>query len=75
MNIIKKDIVVLGGGIAGLAAAVKAGRMGARVLLIERYPFIGGMATAGMVSPFMRYKTDEYVLVSGIFEELQSVMN
>ena len=75
LNITQKDIVVLGGGIAGLAAAVKSGRMGARVLLLERYPFIGGMATAGMVSPFMRYSTDEHVLVKGIFEELQSVMN
>jgi hypothetical protein len=71
----QKDIVVLGGGIAGLAAAVKAGRMGARVLLLERYPFIGGMATAGMVSPFMRYSTAEHVLVRGIFEDLQFEMN
>jgi hypothetical protein len=44
------DVVVVGGGAAGLAAAVAAGRAGARTALIERYGFLGGMATAGMVS-------------------------
>ena len=68
------DIVILGGGIAGVAAAVKAGRAGVRVLLLERYPFIGGMATAGMVSPFMKYTTAGTVLVRGVFQELQERM-
>jgi FAD-dependent oxidoreductase family protein len=44
------DVVVVGGGAAGLAAAVAAARSGARTALIERYGFLGGMATAGMVS-------------------------
>src|SRR5580765_5870404 len=44
------DVVVVGGGGAGLAAAVSAARAGARTALIERYGFLGGMATAGMVS-------------------------
>ena len=44
------DIVVVGGGAAGLAAAVAAGSAGARTALVERYGFLGGMATAGMVS-------------------------
>lgn len=44
------DIVVVGGGPAGLAAAVGAGSAGARTALVERYGFLGGMATAGMVS-------------------------
>ena len=43
------DVVVAGGGTAGIAAAVAAARAGARTLLIERYGFLGGMATAGMV--------------------------
>ncbi len=43
------DVVVAGGGSAGIAAAVAAARMGARTLLVERYGFLGGMATAGMV--------------------------
>jgi len=44
------DVVVVGGGAAGLAAAVSAARTGARTALVERYGFLGGMATAGMVS-------------------------
>jgi hypothetical protein len=43
------DVVVAGGGTAGIAAAVAAARAGARTLLLERYGFLGGMATAGMV--------------------------
>jgi len=44
------DVAVVGGGAAGLAAAVAAARSGARTALVERYGFLGGMATAGMVS-------------------------
>lgn len=44
------DVVVVGGGGAGLAAAVTAAKGGARTALVERYGFLGGMATAGMVS-------------------------
>ena len=44
------DVAVVGGGAAGLAAAVSAARAGARTALVERYGFLGGMATAGMVS-------------------------
>jgi len=43
------DVVVVGGGAAGVAAAAAAGRAGARVVLIERYGFLGGLATAAQV--------------------------
>ncbi|MCW5693354.1 MAG: FAD-dependent oxidoreductase [Pseudolabrys sp.] len=46
------DVVVLGGGPAGLAAAAAAGQHGRRVLLIERYGFLGGMGTAAGVTNF-----------------------
>jgi ribulose 1,5-bisphosphate synthetase/thiazole synthase len=46
------DIVVLGGGPAGIAAAVAAARPGRRTLLIERYGFLGGMGTAAGVTNF-----------------------
>ena len=49
-DVMKYDVVVVGGGAAGLAAAVAAGSAGARTALVERYGFLGGMATAGMVS-------------------------
>ena len=43
------DVVVVGGGAAGCAAAVAAARLGARVLLVERYGFLGGAATNAQV--------------------------
>jgi hypothetical protein len=49
-DVVSYDVVVVGGGAAGLAAAVAAGAAGARTALVERYGFLGGMATAGMVS-------------------------
>ena len=46
------DVVVLGGGPAGIAAATAAARLGADVLLVERYGFLGGMGTAAGVTNF-----------------------
>lgn len=46
------DVLVIGGGPAGLAASVSAARHGARTLLVERYGFLGGMGTAGGVTNF-----------------------
>jgi len=43
------DVLVCGGGVAGVAAAVCAARNGASTMLVERYGFLGGMATAGLV--------------------------
>ncbi len=45
------DVVVLGGGPAGVAAAVCAARGGANVILLERYNFLGGLWTGGLVLP------------------------
>ena len=46
------DVVVLGGGPAGIAAAAASARAGASTLLIERYGFLGGMGTAAGVTNF-----------------------
>ena len=46
------DVVVLGGGPAGIAAAVSAARAGRSTLLVERYGFLGGMGTAAGVTNF-----------------------
>jgi len=46
------DVVVLGGGPAGIVAAVAAARPGATTLLVERYGFLGGMGTAAGVTNF-----------------------
>jgi len=46
------DVVVLGGGPAGIAAAASAARNGRKTLLVERYGFLGGMGTAAGVTNF-----------------------
>ena len=46
------EVVVLGGGPAGIAAATAAAQTGASTLLLERYGFLGGMGTAAMVTNF-----------------------
>jgi hypothetical protein len=46
------DVAVIGGGSAGLAAAVTAARCGSRTLLIERHGYLGGTGTASLVHTF-----------------------
>ena len=64
------DLVVVGGGPAGIGAAVAAARRGAETVLLERYGFLGGMATAGLVNPFMGWHAGGKPLVAGIFQEV-----
>src|SRR5882757_10089206 len=68
------DIAVLGGGPAGIAAAVAAARAGRRTLLIERYGFLGGMGTAAGVTNFCGLHANVYGemhrVVQGIASEL-----
>ena len=51
------DVLVVGGGPAGLGAALGAAQAGARVVLAERYGFLGGNATAALVMPLMSFHT------------------
>ena len=46
------DVAVVGGGMAGFAAACTAARAGAKTLLIERFGFSGGLATGGLINVF-----------------------
>ena len=65
------DVVVVGGGIAGVAAAVAAARKGVSVLLLEKSIVLGGLATAGLISwyePLCDGKGKQ--LIYGIGEEL-----
>ncbi|MBZ0182582.1 MAG: FAD-dependent oxidoreductase [Melioribacteraceae bacterium] len=70
----KYDVIVVGGGIAGVSAAVRAGKEKAKALLIEHYGFVGGMSTAGMVSPFMKHQVNGDTLVKGIFQDIENEM-
>lgn len=60
------DVVVCGGGPAGFMAAVAAAREGASVALVERYGFLGGMATAGIVTPLSVFTYNGELVVGGI---------
>jgi ribulose 1,5-bisphosphate synthetase/thiazole synthase len=51
------DVLVVGGGPAGLGAALAAADAGADVVLVERYGFLGGNATAALVMPWMSFHT------------------
>ncbi|HOM81950.1 MAG TPA: FAD-dependent oxidoreductase [Armatimonadota bacterium] len=66
------DLLVCGGGPAGVCAAVAAARAGARVLLVERHGFFGGMTTAGGVTIWHSlYSTDgETQVIGGLVQEL-----
>ena len=68
------DVIVVGGGFAGTAAAIAASRGGAKVLLIERSNCLGGAATGCLVLPFMAYHTEidgkRVELSAGIFREI-----
>jgi hypothetical protein len=52
----QKDVVVVGGGCAGVVAALAAARTGADTLLIERASYLGGMLTGGLVHSLHGYK-------------------
>ena len=59
------DVIVVGGGPAGIGAALASARHGAKTLLIEQYAFFGGMWTAGLVIPIWDWENK-----GGIMQEL-----
>lgn len=66
----KYDVIVVGGGPGGVCAAIAAAGKGFSTLLIERYAFCGGMATAGLVNPFMSYRSEKRNLANSVFRNL-----
>lgn len=67
----KCDVLVVGGGVSGLSAAVSAARQGAKVILCEAGGVLGGTATQGLVGPFMTCydRTGETQIIRGFFSE------
>lgn len=66
------DVLVVGGGPAGVGAALAASREGAKTLLIERHNVLGGMWTAGLVNPFFEFKGRGWI-VTELVERLESL--
>lgn len=64
------DVVVAGGGPAGCAAAVAAGRAGYRSVVLEAGTRLGGMGTAGMVSSFAPMSDGRRCVAGGIAQEI-----
>jgi len=68
------DVIVVGGGPAGLAAAIASARNGARTVLIERFGYLGGTATASLMACINGFRNqvepDFTQTVRGIAEEI-----
>ena len=64
------DVIVIGGGPSGCAAAIAAAREGARTLLIEGMGCLGGMGTSGMVPAWTPFSDGEKMVYRGIAEKV-----
>ncbi|MBR5071404.1 MAG: FAD-dependent oxidoreductase, partial [Oscillospiraceae bacterium] len=68
------DVIVVGGGLAGVAAAVAASRHGAKVTLIEKSIVLGGLATLGHVCAYLPIDDGRgHKIYGGLAEELMHV--
>jgi glycine/D-amino acid oxidase-like deaminating enzyme len=68
--VVETDVLVVGGGPAGQAAAVAAARAGAEVTLLERYGYLGGLASGGMVLVLDDLCAEREVSVGGLALEI-----
>jgi hypothetical protein len=65
------DVLVVGGGPAGVGAALAAGREGAKTLLVERHGMLGGMWTAGLINPLFEFHKKGWI-VAELIQRLES---
>jgi hypothetical protein len=68
------DVLVIGGGPAGVGAAIAAARAGARTLIVERFGFLGGSATAALVPAFCPFTDRREPICRGIALEVLEEM-
>ncbi|MBZ5502757.1 MAG: FAD-dependent oxidoreductase [Acidobacteriia bacterium] len=72
----KTSVLVVGGGPAGTAAALSAKRLGVDVTLVERYGYLGGLATGGLVlGIFPLYDRNNKQVIFGIGEEMMKKLD
>lgn len=64
------DVIVVGGGPAGCAAAIASAREGAKTLLIEGTGMLGGMGTAGLLNNWCPFSDGEKIIYKGIAEKV-----
>lgn len=63
------DVLVLGGGPAGVSAAVSAAKLGAKTAIVERYGYLGGQATGGLVILLVGLTDGKERIIKGFCEE------
>ena len=63
------DVAVVGGGIAGVMAAAAAAKTGARTVLVEASPFLGGVVTLGPLEALMTPEDSKRTVIAGIAQE------
>lgn len=68
------DVVVVGGGPAGIAAAVGAAKAGANTVIVERYGCLGGNITIAGVEPPSWYRQENTVMPGGVQKEIEDRM-
>ena len=68
------DVVVVGGGPAGIAASVSAARSGAKAVVVEQYGCLGGLLSLGSMEPPSWYRLEQTVMPGGIIEDLDNKM-
>ncbi|WP_251712234.1 FAD-dependent oxidoreductase [Lactococcus ileimucosae] len=64
------DVIVTGGGMSGVFAAIASARNGAKTLIIEQYGYFGGSLTANGVGPMMTFFAGEKQVIKGLGEEM-----
>ncbi len=65
------DVLVVGGGAAGMSAAIAAARQGADTVLVERYGYLGGLASGGLIVLLLTLDDgDGHQVVAGQCQEL-----
>ena len=63
------DVIVVGGGPSGFIAAIAAARQGAKTLVVEKYGFLGGMATSAALGPISPFHFGDEQVITGIPQE------
>jgi hypothetical protein len=72
--LLKCDVVVIGGGPAGIATAVGAAKAGVNVVVVERYSCLGGNVTISSVEPPSWYRQEKTTMPGGVSKEIEDRM-
>ncbi len=70
----KVDVLIAGGGTAGVIAGIAAARNGAKTLIVDKQRCLGGQFTAGMLGAWVGFSDKEKVIVKGIAWELRDIL-